>query len=674
MAPSGPSLTSQARAAELSAATAARARTMNGELSDISELPSSQPISLADFTTSAHARRPKDGKFRRIVKVENTEGFKRPNRPVERYYPPVVHPVPTHPYPPPQYIDQQVPYYGPAPYPAYPPHPPPPPPPPVRPPPDYYYPAYQGMPSYYSMYPSHPNNYPAAGAIPVPGAPISGPPVGPPTAMPPVAPPIAPPRAPSIAPPAKLQIVTAVTDKKDATPAKDPLSTPSPRKPVKDDVQDFFRLDDLTPTKWEEDVMYFKAAALVEQENLNKDSKEDRLEPPQAKTAEADETSDRQNKDIKFDSSSGLATPITKPSETSSPSTNPQAPSHPAKQINGTRKTELKYSSPLKTPQKSPQKLHSPEYASLAESQSLQLKLLSSGVTSQNDTVAEIKGDVSMAERQLVLDMRELQSVEMFQENAPWLSLLFSLQDEPHVPEHDTSGQRKLHSPFQRHAHSPVQYFQPIVNKYTKNIFESDYTLWQALRNIDNDSTWKEFQRNPKVEGLPGPFIGFEKSPLVEENALPVGQNGEVRPPPGLETAYSMPPPGITPWNSKAGNSIYSGSYYERILRADDWFRQGVSEKDGYATKFQKKLDEERAMLYIANGESHDLTTPAMATQTTDVFRRIMTNLSSYLDDNENKKKYFGFGDYSRSHYRRRKSISTIAADFVMDSGPGDAE
>ncbi|KAL1967626.1 hypothetical protein VTN77DRAFT_3141 [Rasamsonia byssochlamydoides] len=56
MAPYGPSLTSQARAAELNAATAARARYRNGELSDLSELPSSRPISLGALSSRNNSR------------------------------------------------------------------------------------------------------------------------------------------------------------------------------------------------------------------------------------------------------------------------------------------------------------------------------------------------------------------------------------------------------------------------------------------------------------------------------------------------------------------------------------------------------------------------------------------------------------------------------------------
>jgi hypothetical protein len=56
MAPQGPSLTSQARAAELNAATAARIRHRGGELSDLSELASFRPVSLGELSCRNNSR------------------------------------------------------------------------------------------------------------------------------------------------------------------------------------------------------------------------------------------------------------------------------------------------------------------------------------------------------------------------------------------------------------------------------------------------------------------------------------------------------------------------------------------------------------------------------------------------------------------------------------------
>lgn len=103
MAGPGPSLTSQARAAELNAATAARARLISGELSDPNDLPSAQPVSLGALLSRHHSRN-KGSKpwkpfpiadFDELVDTEAVETiipFQRPRRPVDRYHPPV-HPT-----------------------------------------------------------------------------------------------------------------------------------------------------------------------------------------------------------------------------------------------------------------------------------------------------------------------------------------------------------------------------------------------------------------------------------------------------------------------------------------------------------------------------------------------------------------------------------------------------
>jgi len=56
MAGFGPSWSSQARAAELNAAAAARARSVTRELDDLNSLPSSQPIPLSALSSRAHTR------------------------------------------------------------------------------------------------------------------------------------------------------------------------------------------------------------------------------------------------------------------------------------------------------------------------------------------------------------------------------------------------------------------------------------------------------------------------------------------------------------------------------------------------------------------------------------------------------------------------------------------
>lgn len=92
MPPLGPSLTSQARAAELNAATAARARYRNGELSDLSELPSSRPISLGELS-SRNSSRNKGSKVWKPFPLTDVEEASEPVEPVANK--PTVRPLST---------------------------------------------------------------------------------------------------------------------------------------------------------------------------------------------------------------------------------------------------------------------------------------------------------------------------------------------------------------------------------------------------------------------------------------------------------------------------------------------------------------------------------------------------------------------------------------------------
>ncbi|GAD92117.1 hypothetical protein NFIA_034840 [Paecilomyces variotii No. 5] len=67
-----PSLSSQARAAELNAASAARARNINKELDDFNELASSQPIPLTALSTRTHSRN-KGSKSWRPLSLQDVE-------------------------------------------------------------------------------------------------------------------------------------------------------------------------------------------------------------------------------------------------------------------------------------------------------------------------------------------------------------------------------------------------------------------------------------------------------------------------------------------------------------------------------------------------------------------------------------------------------------------------
>ncbi|KAF5003234.1 hypothetical protein F66182_16159 [Fusarium sp. NRRL 66182] len=140
----GPSMTSQARAAELNAAAAARARILNGNRNW--ELSDNPPRSIPSQSPSSQTNNPSSQKNN--TEHVTVEGFRRPNRPVDRYYPPVATSTthfPVYAYPPPQYADPRA-MYVPAPYPVA---------------TEYYYaPMYQSMQSYQSMYPTYTSGYP----------------------------------------------------------------------------------------------------------------------------------------------------------------------------------------------------------------------------------------------------------------------------------------------------------------------------------------------------------------------------------------------------------------------------------------------------------------------------------------------------------------------------------
>ncbi|OKL60641.1 hypothetical protein UA08_04266 [Talaromyces atroroseus] len=651
MAPSGASLTSQARAAELNAATAARARIMNGELADMSELPSSQPISLADFTTQNKG--PRQSKPYRAEKVEGHEQFKRPNRPVDRYFPPVLPPVSIHPYPL-QYADPRMTLYSPGPYPVS----------------EYFYSMYQGVPTYHQMYQNHMNNNFSAPplAVPIAGPPVVGPPAALSSAVLPwvVPPPVAPPSTPPVAPPASPE--------KKSTPEKMATPTSSPRKSVKQATQMIFRPQDMSPSKWEVELIRSKAAAaaaltppLKQTHDVIQQDISSSVSP--GKKAEVNDHPDHQNGDPKLDGSSEKATTSTKHSDgiqnsrrslqnsrASSP-TNPTEMPRPLRQKNGTSKLELEHPSPVRILRRSPQRdqlavqvfLHS---AQLLQRQNNQSSTENKPTKSPNAATGT-KGNGSSKQQQLKLESGESHNMNISgKDNASLFSMPPKLP-ESSVSETPRSGLKRLQSPFQHRVNPPVKYYMPIVNKYPKNVFASEYTRWEALRSIGSDTAWRELQSAPKVEGVPGPFKGFPNVPVSIDHSPLLRKNGAVMPPPGLAALDPMVVPRSISWNSKTGDADHASVYYERVLGAEDWFHQSLSRKDNTSRKFQRKLDEERAMLYITNGKPHNLTTPAMAIQTASAFRRVVEHLSSYISSEENKRRSFGFGSYGPRIRRR---------------------
>lgn len=279
MAPNGgPSMTSQARAAELNAAAAARARILNGyrdgELPDIPTRTYTSLTGTRSTPSQFHSSQTNN------TEQDAVESFRRPNRPVDRYYPPVATtsaPITAYAYPQSQYADPRaIPaVYAPTHYPAA----------------EYYQPVYQAMQGYPQMYPSYMSGYPPSvsplhrGAIAAMtrqstsrSTTASPTKPGPPQHVQvPATPPAKPPRFPS---PAK-SLSRGPSRSPSKSPSKSPVkrvrATPSPKTPPVE-VLRYFTPDDLSPPKIEVEIMRFKAA----QENVPKD--EDKASPEKSPT------------------------------------------------------------------------------------------------------------------------------------------------------------------------------------------------------------------------------------------------------------------------------------------------------------------------------------------------------------------------------------------------------
>lgn len=255
-------MTSQARAAELNAAAAARARILNGyrdcELPDFSKFSSSQLAYLMHTYTSLTVPRCTPSQFP-TSHTNNTEhgaveSFRRPNRPVDRYYPPIATttaPVATYAYPQSQYTGPRaIPaVYAPTHYHVA---------------TEYYQPVYHPVQSYQQMYPSYMSGYPppasplhrgallamthkftSRSAAASPTKPGSSQSVQAPATSPANSPRFPGPENNSWGSPPK-------------SPAKSLRATQSPNKPPVE-VLRFFTPDDLSPTKVEVEIKRFKA-------------------------------------------------------------------------------------------------------------------------------------------------------------------------------------------------------------------------------------------------------------------------------------------------------------------------------------------------------------------------------------------------------------------------------
>lgn len=247
------------------------------------------------------------------------EGFRRPNRPVDRYYPPVATSTthfPVYAYPPPQYADPRA-MYVPAPYPVA---------------TEYYYaPMYQSMQSYQSMYPTYTSGYPppppsplhrgaiaamtrqnisrSAGNSPTKSGPLQRGQVS-------ATPPMKFPRFPSPAKSLPRGPSRGLSRGPSRSPSKSPVKS-SVKIPVKSPVKRlgatqsleqqsvevlrFFTPNDLSPPKVEVELKRFKAElakiAPPEEEGKSSDDVEDKASPSPMNSSNDHEGDDHHQKD-----------------------------------------------------------------------------------------------------------------------------------------------------------------------------------------------------------------------------------------------------------------------------------------------------------------------------------------------------------------------------------------
>lgn len=207
---------------------------------------------------------------------------------------------------------------------------------------------------------------------------------------------------------------------------------------------------------------------------------------------------------------------------------------------------------------------------------------------------------------------------------------------------------RRLQSPIQLRPRSPVAYYKPIVNKYPRNVFASWQSRLEELWKVETSNSWLAFRQKPGVKDLPGPFKGFPRFPLIDENPQPPMNTGVPMPPPGFTVTSPILLPRSAHWNPESSPSNRAKTYYDRVLEAEDWFHQSILKQRESSNKFQKKLTEVQSMIFNGKDPFKDL--PPLSkdikrAQVTELIKRISENLISYTDTAENEKRGFDFGD-----------------------------
>lgn len=246
---------------------------------------------------------------------------------------------------------------------------------------------------------------------------------------------------------------------------------------------------------------------------------------------------------------------------------------------------------------------------------------------------------------------------------------------------------KRLQSPFQLRPRSPVVFYQPVVNKYARNVFASQQLRLEEFCKVETGLSWMAIRQKPEVKDLPGPFKGLPRFPLLDENAQ--------RP---MDTEFLVPPPGFTipgpvflarsaHWNPESSHSDRAATYYERVLAADDWFHQSILKRKQSSNQFQKKLNEVQSMIFNDQDPFKDLPPPPTnlkGAQVTELIKRVSEQLVSYTDTTENKKRGFDFGDVEftldaatglrrpkRNRRRNRRSHRARYRGVEFDIAPG---
>lgn len=649
-------MTSQARAAELNAAAAARARILNGYRDG--ELPE---ISTRTYTSLTGPRTtPSQVPSSHTNNTEHVavESFRHPNRPIDRYYPPVAAtaaPIPVYTYPQSQYADPRaIPaVYAPTHYPVV---------------TEYYRPVYQPMQSYPQMYPSYMSGYPPPasplhrGAIAAMtrqntsrSANASPTKPGPPqlvqvSATPPAKPPRFPspakslPRGPSRSPP--------------KSPVKKFRATPSPKKPPVE-VLRYFTPDELSPPKVEVELKRFKAELeKIAKDEKSKDNAEDKSGPEKSPAKSVNKHEGDKSKDPEVDEDEELTPRAKQPGECISTKSiyitalNKKRPSltwitEPSNVVRDHQSAmEAHHEARRQPPTLEDSPLTQKAYRKSMVEMLRSFSFLPPGFMPRSD----VKDNLSTTNQQQTLRVAETHhkrhDQSIYQDDG--LSYVAQRADEANSEATPKVVPRRLQSPFQLRPRSPVTYYKPIGNKYRRNVFASWQSRLEELWKVETDNSCLAFRQKSGVNGLPGPFKGFPRFPLIDDNPQRPMNTGVLMPPPG----FTVPGPILLPrsahWNPESSPSNRAKTYYDRVLEAEDWFHQSILKQREPSNKFQKKLTEVQLMIFIDQDPCKDLPPPARdikGAQVTELIKRISETLISYTDRAENEKKGFDFGD-----------------------------